>query len=56
MSICSYSLGRRNSAEAGFCAVDGTISLFTSKFYPLLVQDEDLKWVEDNIPSSLADV
>lgn len=52
-----FSMGRRNPAEARFCAVDGSFSLFTSSFFfPVRVQDEELKWVEDNIPSSLADV
>lgn len=42
------------AAQVSDISADGSIYYFHPLF--LLLQDEDLKWVEDNIPSSLTDV
>lgn len=38
------------------CVYSYTVLQILAPFFIFFSQDEDLKWVEDNIPSSLTDV
>lgn len=52
LSVAVPSLG----SAVSHVSPDGSIYFFFFILFFPLIQEEDLKWVEDNIPSSLADV